>query len=54
MLTKLALLFLAGMGLMVIVFGRPRPGDIGWRRRFRLFRRRGPEEPPDPPRRDRD
>jgi hypothetical protein len=53
MLSKIALLFLAGMGLMAIVFGRPKPGDRGWMRRLRLLRRRGPEEPPDERRRRR-
>ena len=44
MLAKLAMLFLAGMVLLAIISGRPRPGDRGWRDRFRLSRlRRGGE-----------
>lgn len=55
MLTKLALLFLAFMGLLVIISGRPKPGDGGWRNRFRLSSLKRPsrrDPPEDPPRGD--
>ncbi len=58
MLIKLALLFLALMALIVMIFGRPRRGDAAWSSRFRLpglGRRRGrPPEGPGarPPRND--
>jgi hypothetical protein len=54
MLSKLALLFLAGMVLLAIVSGRPKPGDLGWRDRFRLSRLRrrpGDDDPGGRPRR---
>lgn len=46
MLAKLATLFLAGMVLLALVSGRPKPGDRGWRDRFRLsrLRRRGADD----------
>ncbi len=59
MLVKLALLFLAVMALIVMVFGRPRRGDSRWSSRFRLFDRRPrdarpPERPGRRPPRDGD
>ncbi|MGM0586003.1 MAG: hypothetical protein ACQEUZ_15260 [Pseudomonadota bacterium] len=49
MLTKLALLFLAGMGLLAIISGRPRQGDRARRRPLSwLRRRRGSDDDPPP------
>ena len=44
MLAKLALLFLCGMALLVMISARPRKGDAGWSSRFRLGRRRDPKD----------